>query len=381
MRANIQIHAQVTENGQAAHHHFQEVKELLQQVLSSRQDISEIARMAVEERLPVAERLMSDGQQEMDLQPRDSQKYLDYQRGLLNLHQSTGVLPSVPNLSQEITRSGQRAVTGGTFSDVWMGEWLGGKKVALKGLRGVAVSPNAQKRFEREIVVWSKLDHPNILPLFGIVTNMGPHIHLVSPWQDNGNALDFVKSHPDVNRLALLAGAARGLEYLHSPSVGVVHGNVKCSNILISDKGVATICDFGLSILVEEVTEVSASATLTASGSARWLAPELIEGTINSPTTYTDIYGFSMAILECCTLKRPFAHRKRDAAVIRDVTVDRLHPPRPADSVWITDEVWATMCRSWSSEAHLRPLMSHVVKVLERNSNTSSTVEDDMMEE
>lgn len=63
LRANIQIHAQVSDNGQAANQNHREVMDLLQQVLTSRQEISEVARMAVEERLPVAERLMSDGQQ------------------------------------------------------------------------------------------------------------------------------------------------------------------------------------------------------------------------------------------------------------------------------------------------------------------------------
>jgi serine/threonine protein kinase len=63
--------------------------------------------------------------------------------------------------------------------------------------------------------------------------------------------------------------------------------------------------------MVEEATETTAQVTLTTSpSSARYLAPELIRGDLASPNMGTDIYSFAMAILECLTLQKPFAHRK-----------------------------------------------------------------------
>lgn len=49
------------------------------------------------------------------------------------------------------------------------------------------------QRFEAEIRVWDKLDHPNILTFYGIVTNLG-QIHMVSPWQESGNVLELVQN-------------------------------------------------------------------------------------------------------------------------------------------------------------------------------------------
>jgi hypothetical protein len=89
---------------------------------------------------------------------------LDYQHGLLDLHRATGILPSVKRLDGEVTKEGELAIAGGTYSDIWIGYWLGEQKVrsanhstwaylkldlfqvALKALRNIRSSdPRAQK--------------------------------------------------------------------------------------------------------------------------------------------------------------------------------------------------------------------------------------------
>ena len=61
--------------------------------------------------------------------PQDSQRYLEYQRGLLQLHQMTGIPPSVKILDGEIKKEGDLAIAGGVYSDIWHGTWLGSEKV------------------------------------------------------------------------------------------------------------------------------------------------------------------------------------------------------------------------------------------------------------
>lgn len=63
--------------------------------------------------------------------PQDSQRYLQYQRGLINLHRVTGIPPSVKVLNGEVTKEGELAVAGGTYSDIWLGTWLGEEKVGM----------------------------------------------------------------------------------------------------------------------------------------------------------------------------------------------------------------------------------------------------------
>lgn len=313
--------------------------------------------------------------------PQEGERYLQYQRGLFELHRAANIPPTVKSLNGEVTKIGDLAVTGGTYSDVWIGEWLGMEKVALKALRNIKASDKrAQKRFEHEIIVWDQLRHGHILSFYGIVTDLG-QIHMVSPWQEHGNVLEYVKNNPESNRIHLLCGAAKGLEYLHSR--GIVHGNIKCANILVGSDCEARICDFGMSTVIEEVTEKSASATLTAAGSARWLAPELIEGSITSPTFPADTYSFAMAILELLTGKHPFANLKRDASVIHNIVVLKLMPTRPEVPEvkrWLSDDLWELMLKCWSPKAHNRPVMGVVAAGMKGIEASQSATEFDTMD-
>ncbi|CAA7267978.1 unnamed protein product [Cyclocybe aegerita] len=352
INSNIIMHSAQCDMMHTMRSNTAELSDLLLRILTVQSETRTIIEMQNSGQ-PVAEQFMRAGQQELSLlrqadgtrgvmyTPRtasptphatDSQRYLQYQRGLITLHRETGIPPTIKVLNGEVTKYGDLAIAGGVYSDIWAGKWLGEEKVALKALRNIRVSdPKAKKRFENEINLWANLKHSNILPFYGIVTDLGQHIHMVSPWQENGNVLEFVKTHRDANRISFMAGAAQGLEYLHLRNI--IHGNMKCANILVSAKGEARICDFGMSKVIEEVTEKSASAALTEGGSARWLAPELIEG--KSPSKAADTYSFAMALLELLTGKYPFADCKRDATVIRKIVVLKQMPARPKDR-----EVW-----------------------------------------
>jgi serine/threonine protein kinase len=118
-----------------------------------------------------------------------------------------------------------------------------------------------------------------------------------------------------------------------------------------------------MSKVIEEVTEKSASVTLSTSGSARWLAPELIEGVITSPTKEADTYSYGMAILELLTGKHPFSHRRHDASVIHDVVVLKRTPPRPKEAdvlAWLTDDLWKLLEECWQADPTSRPSMIQV---------------------
>ena len=50
------------------------------------------------------------------------------------------------------------------------------------------------KNFLKEVHTWSKLNHPNVLPLIGITTDFECTVSIVSPWMEKGNARDFVQN-------------------------------------------------------------------------------------------------------------------------------------------------------------------------------------------
>ncbi|KAH7927706.1 kinase-like protein [Leucogyrophana mollusca] len=272
------------------------------------------------------------------------------EHALMSLHRLTGIPPTVKILDNQVTKLGTSPVKGGPCSEVWEGLWLGGEKVALKCLRIMQpTDPKAErvkKRFVHEINMWSDLGHENILTLYGIVTNLGP-IHIVSRWQENGNILDYWKANQHLNPLTLLWQALKGVMYLHERKI--VHGNIKCNNMLVSEEGIACICDFGLTKVIEDEAGNSVTATLTNANSARWHAPELMRGEESRLSTATDVFAFAMSVLELLTQKVPYAHRKRDLSVITDLLDGRL-PPKPEEpevTRWLTGDVWFILNQCW----------------------------------
>lgn len=81
-------------------------------------------------------------------QPNDGQRYLQYQRGLINIHRLTGIPPSVKVLNGEVRKTGDLAIAGGTYSDIWLGKWLGEEKVrhGSKALVPLLITPTGSIR-------------------------------------------------------------------------------------------------------------------------------------------------------------------------------------------------------------------------------------------
>ncbi|KAF5357102.1 hypothetical protein D9756_006553 [Leucocoprinus leucothites] len=356
-----------------------ENKEMFRQIITNQEHLMQVVQLS-QGGETIARDVMQEGQEELkhmrlekghglfSRSPTSGRRYLDMERGLLTLHDMTGIPPTIGILNGEIKKEGEIAIAGGNNSDIWRGRWLGQKQVALKTIRAVrSEDKKAEKRFISQIKIWSELENEHILLLYGIVTDIGTQIHmasgLVSPWLDNGNVLEYTGEHPEADKLHLLRGAAKGLSYLHDQNI--VHGNVKCSNILVSDSGKACISDFGMAKTLEDITKTAASTTLQNMGCARWMAPEIIEG--GSPSKASDTYSFAMAILELLTGKPPIAELKTDIAIIRAMTRAPIRPKRPTgDTVkrWLTDDLWALVltCCETSQE---RPTMEGVSAALQ----------------
>ncbi|KAH9039389.1 ras guanine nucleotide exchange factor domain-containing protein [Lactarius hengduanensis] len=268
-------------------------------------------------------------------------------------------LPPMVDLSGNVTRSDHPIATGGS-QDIYTGEWTG-QEVALAYPRNQTRA--SQERFRRQVEIWRTLRHPNVLPLLGIAY-IGNFVYSVSPYMEYGNIMQYLKIHPEAHRVLLLSEIASATEYLHSR--GIIHGDLRGTNVLLSRDSHAFLADFGCA-RVEEVEVTGPTEALTY-GSTRWLAPELMTQSNYVPTTRnTDVWSFGMLCVEIFTDNVPFNHIPNEAfipLVIRDGTL----PTRPEGDIitkGLTDAMWDLMNRCWRREPESRPKMPEIRETIQ----------------
>ncbi|KAF8604088.1 kinase-like protein [Ceratobasidium sp. AG-I] len=250
------------------------------------------------------------------------------------------------------------------------------KRLTMYTEMGEEAVRKTMKRTAREVYIWSHLKHRNVLPLLGTCSFRGG-VGIVSPWQEAGNATAWVCNNPSTDRLKLSEGICAGLTYLHRN--GVIHGDLRGANVLISARGTPRLIDFGLASVVGGIPAFSASTTMA--GTVRWMAPELqvVEG--HSTTAASDVFALGMTILELHTGAPPFAGIKNDIAVLLKYqrgerpprpTNNRLKPRNPADvCVEMDDATWTLVQECWQQDDERRPSAKEALRRLKRRRGQS----------
>lgn len=260
----------------------------------------------------------------------------------------------------------------GECTPKWATQWASGyvgnyldSSVAAKEFRGIPnTSEKAKKRFVNALKTFSVCkvyDHPNVHTMIGVTSKVLRSFTLVSTMEENGNIKEYRRRNPDVDIYHLLAGAAEGLIHLHQKNI--VHGNLKASNILISDDGRPLVSQFGLSkIILDSVKEDNPNwETVTRGPDPRWHPPEL-QGK-HVPTVYSDVWSFAMVMYEVFVDEIPFVSMRRDLQVSMSI-LQGVKPLRPEENKWITDELWAVMNACWQMKAEERTDLHTVLHAL-----------------
>ncbi|KAG8947062.1 hypothetical protein FRC04_011242 [Tulasnella sp. 424] len=280
--------------------------------------------------------------------------------------------PAKPCFSGWISRpEGKPSYVGG-YSDVWRcgvqfstpSEALP-REVAVKVLRpvllndynGSTASARFLQRFQQEAITWVELNHPNIVSLIGCT--LTPSLSFISPWYQRGNLNRHLKNHSETEKLRLVLGIAKGLEYLHSRSPPVVHGDLKPENILLSDHGEPLLTDFGLSTILGE--EAMYTPSHPFGGSTPWMSPECIRG--ESRLCQSDIYSFGSLAFKVMTGTSPHA-----GLTHYQITLNVCNSKYPVDD-WskypqLQDSVKDLIKHCWAGLPNARPSMPEVVQRL-----------------
>lgn len=193
----------------------------------------------------------------------------------------------------------------GGFATVYRAEDLSLERtVALKVLDPMWTrDPSLISRFQQEAKVTAKLFHPNIAALFEVGAVDGRYF-LAMQYITGQNLRDLLQPQSllPLDQIATIiqqVGAA--LDYAHAQ--GIVHRDVKPSNIIVDDAGHATLTDFGIVKVFESTTLQTTSGAIF--GTPAYSSPEQVE---SKPLDgRSDLYSLGIVAYELCTGKVPFA--------------------------------------------------------------------------
>ncbi|EJD35781.1 kinase-like protein, partial [Auricularia subglabra TFB-10046 SS5] len=145
--------------------------------------------------------------------------------------------------------------------------------------------------------------HDYIAPFCG-AANLGNRLAIISPFMHHGSLLQYLGKNPRTDRKVQVLQVADAVYYLHH-SLKIIHGDLKCENVLISDAGNALLTDFGLSTWIDKGDSEETTATdIRGWHTVRFAAPELLideaisAGRTRSKTPESDVYAFGMLVLQ-----------------------------------------------------------------------------------
>jgi serine/threonine protein kinase len=187
------------------------------------------------------------------------------------------------------------------------------RQVAVKLLRAAsAPSPEAWEltlaRFHREADAAAALDHANILPIYEFgreSTRDGEIAYIVMPYLADGSlAMLLARQGPlsVAQAVIYLEQAAAALDHAHQ--AGIVHRDVKLSNLLLHPDGRLMLADFGIARALNGLDDTDLTASGTTMGTPEYMAPEQIRGDTVGPAA--DIYALGVTLYTLLAGHTPF---------------------------------------------------------------------------
>lgn len=197
-----------------------------------------------------------------------------------------------------------------------------GREVALKMLLSTETEAAELERFRREARAAARLKHPNIVPVYETGTERGRAYF----------AMEFVKGHsmdrrmpelPLRRRVEIVRDVARALHYAHG--LGIVHRDMKPSNVMLSSEGRPMVMDFGLAKHLGDGRNLTQSGAIM--GTPNFMSPEQAQGDPGAIDARTDVFSLGGVLYYFITDRLPF-ERADTVKTVFAVLSEAPVPPR-----------------------------------------------------
>jgi len=220
-----------------------------------------------------------------------------------------------------------------------------GATVAVKVLRPErAGDAAARTRFRREARLAGRIESRHVVPVLEVGES-----YLVLPFYPRGSLALVLRDERTLSldrTVRLAAELGRGLDALHEH--GILHRDVKPSNVLLAEDGAAALSDFGLA-RASDSTRITHDGQLV--GTPHYLAPELIEGA--EATRASDLYALGCLLYECVAGEPPFTGRRPAEIGFAHLTEA---PPDPRERrPGLTEEVALALLAALEKDPQARP--------------------------
>jgi serine/threonine protein kinase len=226
-----------------------------------------------------------------------------------------------------------------------------------------------RRRFESLMRPFVELSHPHVMPIAGFISptkDAGPII--LSAYQESGSLEDvFTRVHrkdppsfwTDAKKVRVIVGVLSGLLYLHSR--GIVHGDLKPSDILLGSDDSIFVCDFVTGKLEDSDMKFTVASQV---GSPSYSAPEVSGGgDVTMPTSKADVFSFGVILYEILSGQRVFA-RTLSAALIWRKAQDPRPSARPVIPASVHPVLRSCIQRCWVPDPRRRPTLDELWVIL-----------------
>lgn len=227
-------------------------------------------------------------------------------------------------------RLGRSLGSGGMAEVVAGHDQLLGRDVAIKLIGpSLLADPTARERLLREARAAAALHHPHTVAVHDVGTD-GERPFIVMELVDGGSLADQLRDEGPLDPEETLAIGLSVLDALQAAhAAGLVHRDVKPSNILFTRDGTVRLADFGIAKALT-TTDPDLTATGQVLGTPRYLAPEVAAGQPATPAS--DLYALGAVLYQCLAGTPPFtgptplsvivAHQRQPVRPLRDVVDD-----------------------------------------------------------